>query len=476
MTCHRRRVGSAAMPAILWIAGIGPALAHGADSSIVLLLPTAYYLFGATFAVAASFLLVSALPAQSARRLFPCSIRLGSYRAIPAAVPSFAAFLLMLLLLSTGIWGSRDPLHNPLPAMVWTVWWVCLTIAHGFVGPLWQCLNPWTGPIALLRRLGGRDFGRVALIELPLWLGYGLAIVQFFGFAWFELVDLAPSDPRRLAAAIGLYWSFNAAGMVIAGEQAWTERAEPFSIFFRLIARLAFLHWRQDTDGRVALSLVWPGSSLVHAPVLPISGVLFVLLTLSTVSFDGLARTFAWLGAIGVNPLDFQGRSTVVVSSTFGLVASFAGLSALFFGSLSLGLLLAGGGSLRAAGGRLIYSIIPISVAFQVAHYLTMVLIELQNLLIGITDPYELGWDLIGAADYHVTTSFLYTFEGVRAIFLIETLAIGLGHVVAVIVAHAIVAEMSQTRWRGFLGELPFACLMVFYTAFGLWLLSTARI
>ena len=58
-------------------------------------------------------------------------------------------------------------------------------------------------------------------------------------FAWFELVYPAPDDPERLAFAVGGYWLFAFAGMLLFGEEAWTERAEPFSIFFRLVAGLS---------------------------------------------------------------------------------------------------------------------------------------------------------------------------------------------------------------------------------------------
>ena len=46
---------------------------------------------------------------------------------------------------------------------------------------------------------------------------------------------------------------------------------------------------------------------------------LFVLLTLSSVSFDGLSRTFWWLALGGINPLEYPGRTAVVDRNTFGL-------------------------------------------------------------------------------------------------------------------------------------------------------------
>jgi hypothetical protein len=454
--------------------------AHGAEGGIVLLLPTGYYLAGAAFVVAITFLLFSVMPQGFTHRLYGGIARLPAVAAPSGAWISLASFLIMAVLVLSGFFGSRDPLLNPLPAVIWTLWWVCLTIAHGLFGDFWRVLNPWSGPLHLMRRVTKRPAGERSLLSLPAALGYAPALVQFYAFAWFELVDLSPSDPARLAMAVSLYWCFNLAAMLVFGEKPWRQRGEPFSLAFFFISRLAPIGYYRRPDGRLCLFLCWPGKQLFDLPPLSASGIAFILLTLSTVTFDGFSRTFVWLSAIGVNPLEFPGRSAVVVSSSLGILIAFAALSILFFGSVFLGCLLSGTRSVLPVAGRLIYSIIPISVAFQLSHYLTLVLVEMQNLGVALSDPFARGWDLFGMADHHVTTSFLFTFEGVQAIFNTQTAAIALGHVVAVILAHALMLDHAaktpgKTR-RLFWLELPFAGLMVFYTAFGLWLLSTPRI
>lgn len=473
---YDRKTAAIFLPNLLAFAALpADAYAH-AGASIVLLLPTGYYMAGATITVASTFLLMTLLPRAAVARIYSGSARIATFPAPSPAYFSFLSFLLLIVLLSTGIWGSRDPAHNPLPAVIWTVWWVVITILHAFFGRIWTLLNPWSGPLAVLRWITGKAFGSEAFLPLPRKIGYGIAILQFFAFAWFELVDLAPADPERLAFAVAAYWLFNMLAMIVFGERDWTERGEPFSIFLRLIGSLAPLRWSRTQDGRAAVDAAWPGRFLIDLPPLPVSGVLFVLLTLSTVSFDGLSGTFLWLSLIGINPLDFPGRSAVQGTSTFGLLAAFAMLSAIFFACVAFGCKLAGSSAVREASGRLVYAIIPISVAFQIAHYLTVVLIELQNMLLGLTDPYNLDWDLIGTANYHTTTSFLYTFSGVQTIFTIQTLAVALGHVIAVVLAHALMLEVFRTKASTFRGELAFAILMIAYTALGLWLLSTPRI
>ena len=57
---------------------------------------------------------------------------------IGAIVVSLFAFLILASLIAAGFFGSRDPLSNPLPLVVWTLLWVGLTLvqevlsAHGF--------------------------------------------------------------------------------------------------------------------------------------------------------------------------------------------------------------------------------------------------------------------------------------------------------------------------------------------------------
>src|SRR5882672_9250920 len=92
-----------------------PAWAHASDKGIVLLLPTGYYIAGGTLAVAASFLLLLAVPDGFLRRLAAARLDLGSWPAISPVAISTVTFLLLILLLITGWYGSRDPLENSLP-------------------------------------------------------------------------------------------------------------------------------------------------------------------------------------------------------------------------------------------------------------------------------------------------------------------------------------------------------------------------
>jgi hypothetical protein len=55
----------------------------------------------------------------------------------------------------------------------------------------------------------------------------------------------------------------------------------------------------------------------------------------------------------------------------------------------------------------------------------------------------------------------------------VQVAAIVLAHVVAVFVAHALALQKHGSARRAAVSQIPMTLLMVGYTVFGLWLLST---
>jgi hypothetical protein len=427
------------------------ALAHTSERGFVLLLPTGYYLIGGALAVAGSFLILLAIPDARFKRWLEAQRPLRALGHGSTAISLFSLAILALFVVA-GYFGSRDPLSNPLPLTVWTLWWVGLTIAQAVIGDIWRHLNPWSGLFRLLPLRAN---------PLPYRFDYWPAIIAFAAFACFELIHPAPDDPAILADAIVVYSLVTWTGMILYGEEAWLARGEAFSAFFSLIARIAPV--QRAEDGR--LHLGFPGRALLDLPPLPRSGILFVLLTLATVSFDGLNKTFWWLSLADVNPLEFPGRTALMGFNTAGLLAAWVALSAVFLGSIVLG----GGRNLWPRAGLLAVSMLPISIGYQFAHYLTAFLVNVQYATIALTDPFAHGWFDAEHRTHHVTTSFLSNHAGVTVIWNLQAASIIGGHVVAVLVAHFIALRQQAPVAQ----QIPLAVLMVAYTIFGLWLLST---
>ncbi len=441
----------------------------------MLLLPTGYYLAGGALAVALSFAILAAIPPGTVARL--ADWRRGLFIAPREwrLILSWISFAVLAGLIVAGFVGSRDPLSNPLPLVFWTLLWGGLAIVEGLVGDVWAWINPWYGPWRLLAGLLRRptDGSRC----LPGGVGYWPAAVLFLAFAWFELIYPAPEDPERLAIVLAIYFAANLVAMLVFGYAAWMRQGECLSAFFLVISRLALLSGsdiRREGERDRAVDLALPGARLASAEPLPLSGILFLLLALSSVSFDGLSRTFAWLGLVGVNPLDFPGRSGVVGVNTVGLIGMAVALPGAFLLAVWLGQKLAGDPEhfFRAAGS-LAWSIIPISLAYHFAHNLTALLVNSQYALAAISDPLANGWDLFGTAGMHVHAGITAGYDSAWAIWNAQAIVIIAGHVLAVLVAHVIAWRLHGSGRRAVLSQIPLALLMIGYTVFGLWLLAS---
>jgi hypothetical protein len=430
-----------------------PALAHAGERGQVLLLPTHLYITGGALAVLFSVIVLAACPRRlSQPRLLT----------IPLAVPhwlplvlSTASFVLVALLILAGLFGNPDPLSNPLPPTVWTLWWVGLTALTVPFGNLWRLLNPWIGPYHLFVRKNHPP------IAYPRSLGCLPALVLFFLFAWFELVYPAPQDPARLATCILAYLLLGFLGLFLFGP-IWLQRGEAFTLFFTLVARISPLQCADQNR----VKLTPPGSALTWDAGLSLSGIAFVLLALSTVSFDGLSRTFTWAGLLGVNPLEFPGRSALVVPNTIGLALTYAALSALYVAVLALGKTL----SLKALGHHVL-PLVPIAVGFHLAHYLPSLLLDWRHALHALADPFRLGWNLFNASAIRVSSSMAFDHATVTLIYNIQVAVIVLAHVMAVFAAHRLAS--AEPGRSGLFSQAPIILFMIAYTVFGLWLLST---
>jgi hypothetical protein len=460
--------------------------AHATGSGLILLLPTHLYIAGGAITVAVSFTLmmrvsprlVAAAPAW----------RLGLGVPVPvhrhlATATSLGSLAVTATLVVAGVIGSRDPLANPLPLFVWSVWWIGLSYAHAAFGDLWAHLNPWTGfhrvvtTITPLRRwrespplpYPGRAAGWVALAGL-------------LGFVWFELIHPAPADPAVLAQAVAAYLLVHLVGGLLFGPQ-WLRQAETFAVFFRMISWLAPLGpgrppgWPRSPDASAEIELRLPALRLVRLEPPGASGVAFILLVLAAVSFDGLSRSFVWFGLLGVNPLVHPGRTALMTPNTLGLVGSFTLLTLAYLGAVRL--------TERAHPARravaplpavFVLSLVPIACGYHFAHYLPVLLVDVQHALRAASDPFASGWNLFGTRDLHVVTSFLSDPARVYAIWHSQVALIVVAHIAGVVVAHGLAWREGGRDLLAARSQLPVLALMIAYTMLGLWLLSTPTI
>jgi hypothetical protein len=160
-----------------------------------------------------------------------------------------------------------------------------------------------------------------------------------------------------------------------------------------------------------------------------------------------------------------------------GLVLTWEVLAVLYTAAVLLGWWLASRPvAPRVLLGTLVFSIMPISLGFHFSHYLTALLVNGQYAYFAAGDPFGTGFNVLSQGSQghlYVTTSFLNTYEGTRAIWNAQTAGIVLGHVLAVLLAHQMARRAIGDERSAVLSQVPLAAVMVGYTLFGLWLLST---
>ncbi|WP_339949364.1 hypothetical protein [uncultured Albimonas sp.] len=464
-----------ATPAVLMAA---PAQAHVSEGAVALLLPTAYWIPAGAAAVGASALALALAPPAWAR---------AATRALRLPVPAprggerlagLASALGLWALILIGWFGPRDPLENLASLGLWCGLYILAPAAMLLGGDLWAWLSPFRAPVREIRARLLHD--RPPPLPLPERWGMWPAALSWLAVMGFALADPAPFDPARAASAMALWWIVHVALALVFGE-AWLERGEGFGAWLSLFSALAPL---REEGGRLALRL--PGGRLAEGAAGALAGAGaagFALAALGAGIFDGLNETYVWLDWIGVNPLEFPGRSAVIAESLLGMAGSVALLSLACGGCVAAGLALAGPPApgdpvppgFRAAFARLGLSLVPIVAGYHLAHYIPVVLVQGQYLWAALGDPLHRHWELTSFTSHEVTTSFFNHVDDVRPIWLTQAAAIVLGHVVGVFVAHAAALDLFGSARRAARSQIPLAGFMVLATLLGLWLLAAPK-
>ncbi len=459
---------------ILWLVGYLPALCypHAGERGFIMLLPTTFFIAAGTLAVLTSLIIVSSFPNKSQRKLFSFSkVLFNAEISSTISLASVFTLSLTILLVIAGFIGNSDPLKNPIGPIIWSWFWIGFVAVQVVLGNLWSVINPWNAVAAI-----GREFRILFSIEkrkYPIHLSYWPAVALLLCFFWFENISLSPYDPRVLSRVVAFYLVFNLYGLTIYGSKQWCNHVEIISIYFRLASLLSPLKWTVDNQ-RIKITLVFPGASLVNAQALPMSGIVFVLVTVAGITFDGGLRSFSWLGFIGVNPLEFAGRSQVLLPNTLGLIGACVTLITIYFTAIYLGSKITR--TLPSHAGSSALAMVPIAFGYHIAHYLPSFLLDAQYGLVALADPFNLGWNLFGLNKFVIYASVQSDFHNVSRIWYTQIAAISICHIVAVLVCHNIAIQHLAGRKQLFLNQLPFSLLMLSYTTLGLWLLSTPGI
>jgi hypothetical protein len=374
-----------------------------------------------------------------------------------------------------GLSGSQTATANLMPTVVYVVFWVGIPFATLLVGDLWSAFNPWRAvarAAAWVAARGRRGAEPPPALEYPTWLGRWPAMVGILLFAWVELVYVDRDDPSKLAIMALLYAAVQLVGMSLYGIEQWTGKADAFSVYFRLFSRLSPLHWR---DRVLSVRPILTGAPRLDV----VPGTVALLCTMiGTVSFDGLSQGALWTGQDGLAlklqqrfiKLGFSGETALEISFTIGLIV----MVLLVSGVYRLGVL--GMRSIerdRSAGElsrRFVHSLIPIAMAYVIAHYFSLLIYQSQAMAYLVSDPLGDGSNLFGTA----TATIDYNLVGANGVWYVQVFALVLGHAAGLTLAHDRALVVYRRARDATRSQYWMLAVMVGFTSLGLWLLSAA--
>ncbi|MEE9596815.1 MAG: hypothetical protein V3V96_08555, partial [Acidiferrobacterales bacterium] len=487
-----------------------PASAHAFGQRYDLPVPLELYLLGAAAVVAFSFVVIAAFVRGAPEsRPYP-RVNLLRYRVGRLLAHRSVIFVLNLvsvglfvLVVVAGFVGNQHPLRNLAPALVWIIWWVGLAYVSAFVGNLWALINPWRITFGWAEAVHRRIFqGRKLSLHLPypealgVWPGLALLLT----FSWMELVFREPAIPANIAWMTVGYSVVTWTGMFLFGKEQWLRHGEVFSVLFGLLARFGATEVRVsradicktcelgclDRDGQCvdcykcfglagAHDREWNlrpyAVGLLRNEAVSTSMMAFVLLMLSMVLFDGFLATPAWANLQGFLQANFSGSSNAFLMSikSLGLVAFWL----LFLGAYLVTCWFMAAVSGGQPGGWEIartfaLTLVPIAIAYHLAHYLTYLLIQGQYIIPLASDPFGYGWNLLGTAGYRINIAVV----GARFAWYTAVITIVMGHIVAVYLAHHRAVRSLADRRSALRSQYPMTALMVAYTVTSLSILA----
>lgn len=464
----------------LWCSG---AAAHGFGQRYDLPVPLFLYLSGAAAAVVLSFVVMAAFvrltPGNALMRAFDAGARRLSIHPLVVIGGRLAAVIVLIAVVIAGFFGNPAPVKNIAPIMVWAIWWVGMAYVCALIGDVWTLVNPLDALFGWMEKLYARlTLGaRLARnLDYPASLGAWPAAILFFGFAWAELAWDSSDVPRYVATAVVFYCALTWLAMFTFGRERWLEHGEAFAFIFSLLGRFAPIHVVRCDDRFELVPRPYAVGLLDDKPVSS-SLMILVIMMLATVTFDGLMETPLWAELADQLSPHFAGlapgrqSAAVTTAGLAGTVCVFLAVYVLC-ARLIADFAVSGSSVKPPAAGVIaryfVLTLVPISVGYHLAHYLTFIVMAGQYLIPLLSDPLGTGVDLFGTANYIVRIGIV----DARFVWYASVSAIVIGHIAAVYLAHMTALRVFGDKRAALRSQSPMLALMVAYTMVSLWIIA----
>jgi hypothetical protein len=381
---------------------------------------------------------------------------------------------LFVVVLYAGFRGIEDPTQNFSIVFVFYTFWLGLVLFSVLFGDVFRAFNPW-------RAIGRTVSGGFRLVAgqsaptpfaYPERLGRWPAVLGVLLFVWLELIAGGGASPSPNDVAVGtlIYSAITFACMALFGVEEWIERGEAFSGYFGMFARLGPFEAR---DGKVGLRKFLTGAPQWAA--VPGAAAL-VLTSIAVTSFDGaqegvLSGSISWTFE-RCSDIGFSLPNSFRLANSLWLLITLAAVSGLYWLGVTGMHSVRHSPPIKQLGRSFAHTLIPIALAYLVAHYFSAFLYQEQAQFTYIlSDPLGHGSDLFGTAGGGIN----YGIVGSNTVWYVQVAALVVGHVVALTLAHDRALRTYDNVRDASRSQYFMLAVMVGFTCFGLFLLSQAN-
>jgi hypothetical protein len=377
-----------------------------------------------------------------------------------------------------GLRGTEAPDRNFALTFLFVTAWLGFPFFSALLGDVFRPFNPWRA----IGRAAGAGFRaiagqRPAHVAYPEALGRWPAAIGLLAVVWLEVVygssggvTIGP-DPESAAQGALVYSAYTLAMMALFGVEKWCDRGEVFSVYFGMFSQLGLLGTENGRLGRrrpLAAAARWatlPGSTAL------------VIASIATTSFDGagegafksgIESTFDWFVDRGLGL-----TAALRLTDTLFMLACFAGVGLVYLLGVRGMRTIRGAPPLAKLRSGFAHTLIPIALAYLVAHYFSYFVFQEQaQFTYLLSDPLgTASTDLFGTASGGID----YTILSANTIWYVQVGALVVGHVLGLVLAH----DRALVYWPAYRdaarSQYWMLAMMVAFTCFGLYLLSSAN-
>jgi len=469
--------------------------AHGFGERYDLPVPMSWVIIAACCVVALSFCLTPFLDSNT-HPDHDTFLDLGNFNLTPQAFkttsPGGYIFMGLSSVLLVFVWscaslGIQDPMMNFAPTFIWIIWWLGTSFACLILGNIWRHMDPWMGLFLALRSFKNRFIGRVNFrlddrnpnsttkdpLQWPEPLGRWPACLTLLMWCGLEIIYPIASMPERLGAFILIYSLYTWLGMLTFGVHQWRMKGDGFTLYFELIALLraqiitllkinrsrgqrAFSNTDVSTNTSASESTyqsMGMGMGMGMGMSMRLSTIGLVMAMFSSVLFDGLHASQGWLvfegwlghlpflkhdvngyykGALGLLLLWMSLTSTYMFTCflTQRMIKVLPHLQH-FESPLEM--------NTTTLACSFLSSLLPIAMAYLIAHNFSSFFIQGQNIIALASDPYGLGWDLWGTSHFYPDITLI----DAKFTWYVASISIVVGHVISIFMAHHTACALS---------------------------------